>query len=314
MKRPLERSMSKAENDLRVNLAKFQKVLKTIAMLKGGRWKIKQLAESVDVSISSAYRYIELLEHSGFYIEKDFHDRYFIVTTDDDPIQSQFSLEEVTMLRTLIQVDPNHPLKDSIFKKLSLHSEIDSMPRLFLKAHLGNLVEQLSHAMRDKHQVILKNYHSANSSEVRDRHIEPIHFGDNYGTIVALDLHDKKCKLFKLDRIGEVAETHKVYTHQYLHEQRSSDMFGLTSANTISVKLILTLRAFLLLREEFPMAQAYLKAENNCYTFHGPVAAFTGIGRFVMGLMDEIKIIEPQAFKEYVNSKVAVDCKCERCV
>lgn len=260
--------------------------------------------ERLDLSKSSIYRYLELLEDAGFYIEKDFHDRYFIVTTDDDPLQAQFSIEEMTVMRTFIQANADHPLTSSILKKLSLHSEIDTMPRLFLKAHLGNLVEQLTRALQDKHQVILKNYHSANSNEVRDRRVEPIHFGDNYGTIVALDLDDNTCKQFKLDRIGEVVETHNAFTHQHLHEQRSSDAFGLAGKTSTLVTLALTLRAFLLLREEFPTAQAYLKANNNMYTFHGPVANFAGIGRFVMGLIDEIDIVEPATFREYVVGKV----------
>lgn len=308
MSKTLTRTETKAQKDQRVNLAKLQKVFKIIAMLKGGHWTAKQLAESLDVNISSIYRYIDLLEASGFYIEKDFHSRYFMVTTDDDPIQAQFSFEEMSMMRSLLQADANHPLKSSILKKLSLHSEMDSMPRIFLKAHLGHLVEQLTHAIRDKHQVILKNYHSANASEVRDRHVEPIHFGDNYGTIVALDLDDKTCKQFKLDRIGEIIETHKSCTHQHLHEQRTTDMFGLAGKASINIKLIVSLRAFLLLREEFPTAQAYLTTDNNTYVFHGPVANFAGIGRFVMGLLDEIEIVEPVEFRKYVGEKVGGFC------
>jgi hypothetical protein len=59
------------------------------------------------------------------------------------------------------------------------------------------------------------------------------------------------------------------------------------------------------MREEHPMALPYLnKAKNNkLYTFSGPVANFAGIARFVMGLYDEIKIVGPKEFKEYVREK-----------
>jgi hypothetical protein len=36
------------------------------------------------------------------------------------------------------------------------------------------------------------------------------------------------------------------------------------------------------------------------------VANYCGIGRFVMGLADEIKIVGPEDFKEYVKEKVKV--------
>jgi hypothetical protein len=47
----------------------------------------------------------------------------------------------------------------------------------------------------------------------------------------------------------------------------------------------------------------YLKTENKQYTFHGP-AHYPGIGRFVMGLLDEIEIVGPDEFKEYVVKKI----------
>jgi proteasome accessory factor C len=293
-----------AKEDKSLPHSRLLKLFQIISVLKAGRWTIKQLVERFDTSKSSLYRYLELLEEAGFYIEKDFHDRYFIVTTDDDPMQSQFSIEEMSMMRALIQADANGPLKSAVLKKLSMHSELDSMPRLFLKAHLGNLVEQLNHAMRNKHQVTLRHYHSANSNEVRDRVIEPIHFGDNYGNIVGLDVEDQQCKQFKLDRIGEVVESHKTFVYESLHEQRTADIFGLAGDNVMWITLHLSLRAYLLLREEYPLALPYLKSENEKYIFHGPVVNFGGIGRFVMGLFDEIEITAPAEFKEYVNHKL----------
>jgi proteasome accessory factor C len=285
-------------------LVKLLKLFQLIAILKSGRWTIKQLVDRFDSSKSSMYRYLELLAEAGFCLEKDAHDRYAIITTDDDPLQSQFTQEEMGMLRTLLQTDTHHPLTASVLKKLSFHSELDSMPRLFLKAHLGNLVAQLNTAMRSRHQVILKNYHSANSNEVRDRLVEPIHFGDNYSTIIALDTNEKICKQFKLDRISAIVETHTPFMHEQLHEQKNSDSFGFAGNTTAWITLHLSARAYLLLREEHPLALTYLKHENDTYIFHGPVAHYSGIGRFVLGLIDEIKIIAPEEFKEYVKGKV----------
>lgn len=293
------------ERDAALPLAKLSRLFQIIAALKAGRWTIRQLVERFDSSKSSMYRYLELLEDAGFYIDKDFHDRYFIVTTDDDPMQAQFSMEEMAMMRTLIQADANHPLKSSLLKKLSLNSEIDGMPRLFMKAHLGNLVEQITHAMRCRHRVVLKNYHSANSQAMRDRLVECIHFGDNYGTIIALDCDDLVCKQFKLDRIGEVIETHKPFEHEALHEQKTSDIFGIAGNTTYYVTLRLSVRASLLLREEFPASIPYLTPIDNGYEFTGPVANFNGVGRFVLGLPDEVEVAGPEEFKAYVNEKIS---------
>ncbi len=259
--------------------------------------------ERFDCGKSTIYRYLELLEEAGFCVEKDFHKRYFVLTTEDDPVQAQFTVEEMSMVRSLILTDAHHPLAASVLKKLSLRSELDTMPQLFLKAHLGNLVEQLTHAMRNQHQVILKNYHSANRDVVRDRLVEPFSFGPNFGTLLALDAEEKTCRQFKLDRIGEVVETHKAWQHRALHQSPEYDAFGLSGNTWMNVTLKLTARAYLLLREEYPMTLPCLKAENETYTFSGPVASYAGIGRFVMGLMDEVAIVSPEEFKVYVRGK-----------
>ncbi len=286
--------------------AKFLKLFQLIAILKAGRWTIKQLTVRFDSAKSSIYRYLEMLDEAGFCVEKDFHHRYFMITTDDDPVQAQFTLEETAMLRALILADAQNPLKSSVLKKLSLNSELDAMPQLFLKAHLGNLVEQLTQAIRNQHQVTIKKYHSANSKLVRDRLVEPIQFGPNYGTLMALDVKGKICKQFKLDRMGEVIETHKPFRYKDLHKPPSCDLFGLTGKTITTVTLQLNARAYLLLREEYPQAIPYLsRSKNNkAYMFTGPVASYAGIGRFVMGLMDEIEIVGPEEFKEYVRKKV----------
>lgn len=284
--------------------SKLLMIFQLLAVLRAGRWTIKQLMERFDYGKSTIYRYLELLEEAGFCVEKDFHKRYFVTTTEDDPIQSQFTVEETSLVRSLLQADMNNPLKQSVLKKLSLNSELDALPQLFLKAHLGNLVEQLTHALRNQHQVILKNYHSANSNAVGDRLVEPIQFGPNYGTLMALDVNEKVCKQFKLDRIGEVVETHKTFQHKKLHQPLTTDIFGLSGKTQTTVTLHLTARAYLLLREEYPMALPYLKQEKATYIFHGSVASFAGIGRFAMGLLDEIEIVGPDEFREYVVNKV----------
>lgn len=287
--------------------AKLLRLFQIIAVLKAGHWTIRQLAERFDTSERTIYRYINLLEEVDFLIEKDFDNRYFIITSEDDPSQSQFSVEELRLMKKLIQsgTDDN-PLKNLLLKKLSLNSEIDSMPRLFLKARLGKFVDQLAEAIRNKQQVVLKNYHSAHSNEIRDRLVEPIHFGDNYQSIMALDTADKVCKQFKLDRIGEVIAFNRSFIHESLHQKNATDIFGFTGDASTWVILELSLRAYLLLREEYPLALPYLTKEEGHYLFHGPVATFEGVGRFTLGLIDEIRIKSPESFISFLKQKLSL--------
>ena len=281
------------------------RLFQIIAVLKSGHWTIKQLADRFDTSERTIYRYINLLEEVDFLLEKDFENRFFIITTEDDPSQAQFSIEETKLIKKLIQTGAqDNPLKSTLLKKLSLNSEIDSMPRLFLKVRLGQFVDQLAESIRNKNQVVLKNYHSANSNEIRDRLVEPIHFGDNYQSIIALDTQDKICKQFKLDRIGEIIEVQTKYQHEDLHKKNQTDIFGFTGDSNTWITLHLSLRAYLLLREEYPLSISFTERTEDGYHFHGPVSNLDGIGRFVLGLMDEIQIKGPDLFKDFIESKL----------
>jgi proteasome accessory factor C len=285
--------------------AKLLRLFQIIAVLKSGHWTIKQMADRFDTSERTIYRYLKLLEEVDFLIEKDFDNRYFIITSEDDPTQSQFSVEETRLIKKLILAGGNdNPLKNLLLKKLSLNSEIDSMPRLFLKARLGKFVDQLAESIKDKEQVVLKNYHSANSNEIRDRLVEPIHFGDNYQSIIALDTGDKICKQFKLDRIGEIVELKKKFEFEDMHQKNLTDIFGMTGDSISWATLHLSLRAYLLMREEHPLSIPYIEKTEDGYVFHGPFSNFEGISRFILGLIDEIRIQHPPSLKEFVERKI----------
>ncbi|HEY0652566.1 MAG TPA: WYL domain-containing protein [Chryseosolibacter sp.] len=291
-----------AKKDSIIPQAKLLRLFQIIAVLKSGHWTIKQLAERFDTSERTIYRYINLLEEVEFLIEKDFDNRYFIVTSEDDPSQSQFSMEETKLIKKLIQSGAgDNPLKNLLLKKLALNSEIDSVPRLFVKARLGKFVDVLAEAIKEKKQVVLKNYHSAHSNEIRDRIVEPIHFGDNYQSVIALDTNDKASKQFKLDRIGEILETDKKFQFESQHQKNQSDIFGFNGDANEWISLSLGMRAYLLLREEYPLSVPFIEKREKDYYFHAPVAGFVGAGRFVLGLMDDLTVIGPDSFKQYLQ-------------
>jgi predicted DNA-binding transcriptional regulator YafY len=59
-----------------------------------------------------------------------------------------------------------------------------------------------------------------------------------------------------------------------------------------------------LLIEEYPLAEKHIKRKNdNSYVFETEVAGFEGIGRFALGLIDEITIHHPESLKTYIKEK-----------
>lgn len=294
-----------ADDDSPIPQAKILRVFKLIALLKSGHYTIAQLAARLDMNRRSIYRYLKLLEAIDFNVDKDFHDRYFIFSSGDEPEKSEFTIEEMNVLKQLVKSEiSRNALKASLLKKLSLHSEMDSMPALIIKSRNGKMVELLSTAIKNKKQVLLANYHSANSSDVRDRLIEPIGFGDDYQTVLALDVKDKTCKQFKLERIGDVVVRAEDFLFEKFHEKNTPDLFGMTGPTTTLITLKLKMRAYLLLREEYPQSIPYLeKLDDGDYQFYGPVKSFEGASRFVLGLAGDLTMVGPKEFKEFVREK-----------
>ncbi len=286
---------------------KLLRLFQIISVLKTGRWSIKSLAERFDTSERTIYRYVKLLEEVELLIEKDFDGKYFIHSSADELGNSEFTIEEMKLIKKLIQTEvDNNPLKELLLKKLSLNSELDKVPNLIVHARRGKLVEALATALKEKKQVVLQNYHSANSSEITDRLVEPIEFGDNYQTIIAFDTKDKKSKQFKIDRIGDVIHSEKSFKYEAQHTRTTSDIFGMTGGKSTWVTLNLKMRSYLLLREEHPMSIPFIeKKEDGYYQFHGPVHNFVGIGRFVLGLLDETQVVGPAEFKKYIKDKIS---------
>lgn len=289
--------------------AKILRVFQLIGLLKGGGRTLDQLAQQLDTTTRTIYRYFKLLEEIGFLIDQDFHGRYFVHREEGESPEDRFTLEEVSILRQLIQSGASgHPLRGPLLKKLAFHSEAKDVPEQFLKLRVAKMFRTLSEAVEEKSQVVLKNYHSANSQEITDRLVEPFQFGEGFQSVLALDTKDKQCKYFKLERIGEVVILQKPYKFGKLHKKSSTDIFGISGRKEIWITLRLSLRAYVLMREEFPLSQPYLEKEETeegkSYIFNGPVLHFKGVGRFVMGLCDEVQVMGPPEFKSFVKEKL----------
>lgn len=289
---------------------KLYRLLKLMAMLKlaGGK-TIKSLAELLEVSTRTVYRYLELLESVGIPVDsKPGSDRWFMVTPDDDNHGAGFSLEETTLLRDLVMAGAHHhPLRDGILQKLYLQSELKPLAENLVNARVNIMLDKLVKAIKEERQIILKNYHSAHSGEVKDYRVEPFDFTENYHTVQAYDVSDAISKQFKLERISEVLLLDKRQKFRNRHEQMTTDVFGCSGQNPVTITLELSLRAYLLLREEFPRSLPYISRdeESGKYIFYGAVNGFEGAGRFVLGLIDEIEIKSPEAFRDFVGRKVA---------
>jgi proteasome accessory factor C len=287
---------------------KILRVLKLISLLKCDHGRtIMNLAEQLEVTERTIYRYLDLLAALGIDVDTTFTgNRKFIPDFEGTDLDVSFSIEESLLLRDLVLSGTNNEvLKSTILQKLYINSELGPISESLINGRINLLKTKLARAIQQEKQVILKSYHSLNSGEIKDYKVEPFHFTENYSSVIAYDVGAKMVKQFKLSRMSEVIMLDKGHVHLEEHQLKTTDAFNFTGDSSYHVKLKLSFQAYLLLREEYPKTIPYLiKDENGAYIFIGKVNHLYGIGRFVLGMLDEIVVVEPVELKEYIKEKL----------
>lgn len=268
----------------------------------------KQLAADYDVSIRTIERYFILLENLGFIINKK-GEYYKIQAFDKATLQHEnlfvFSLEEATEIKNaLINQDINGPLKRSLLDKLYAISEIDDVANTLSQLSIPKKISTISEAIKKEHQVVLKNYQSINSKTIKNRLVEPIKFQNYYESLTAFDVGSKQTKQFKINRIAEVENLYKSWEFKAIHKAIKIDLFGISSNKVYPLKLELSTRAMHLLQEEFPDAFPYIIKTKKVNFLQTKIMGLEGVGRFVMGLLTEIKVHQPKELNDYIQAKI----------
>lgn len=289
------------------NQNKILRVFQLISLLKKQPTKsIKFLSGVLGSTERTIYRYFDLIKELGFDLQRDGFNRYYIVG-DKDPNDIEFTKEEASLLKELLLSSAkNSMLKDSILKKIYLNSEISIQGNHILNAHLGKMVETLSNSIVNEQQVVLIKYHSANSQKISDRLVEPIGFTDNYSSLCAYEVETGENKFFNIERITDVNNSGVPQAHQDKHTIDKPDAFGFTEQNgeKFNIELKLSLRAYLLLKEEYPLVKTYIKenSKNNTYNLSIVVNNPKPITRFVFGLLDDVEVIGSKEYQSHLKS------------
>lgn len=289
---------------------KIERMLRLMKMMSGNtNYTIEELASKLGMSYRSVYRYIDTFKASGFVIEKLQKNVYKVGKMPRSHVDMSkliyFSEEEAYLVNSMIDgLHPTNQLKIDLKKKLSAIYSCTSIANYVHSEDTASNIQELEKAVREKKKVILKAYESANSKGVSDRFVEPFEFTTNCIDIWGYDLEKKECRVFKISRISSVVILENQWTNEDKHQKSKTDCFRMSSFKQTPVKLELSLRAKNLLLEEYPLAQADLKEIDGKWILDTMVSNMAGVGRFVIGLADEVKIIDSPALVEYIKAFV----------
>jgi proteasome accessory factor C len=288
------------------NQNKILRVLQLISLLKKEPAKsIRFLSGILESTDRTVYRYLDLVKELGFELKKDQNNKFLIIGNGDYETVS-FSNEEASLLRDLVlSTGKENKLKDSILQKIYLQSELALQGNHILKANLGNMVSKINTAISENKRVLLKSYHSINTQKISDRVIEPICLTDNYNSICGFEVETKMNKFYNIERITEVILLNEEQEFQNLHQLDEMDAFGFSKLNgeTFQVELTLTLKAYILLKEEYPKIEKYIIKDKNLDTYNLKIEVNNPkpITRFILGLKDDVEVTGSKSFLKHLS-------------
>lgn len=292
-----------------VDHRKIYRVFNLISRLRSPFGATKTaLARDFDVSERTIERYIVLLQDLGFDVTKQAN-RFRIECVGKHQVTPEdlivFSLEEAAAIKDAITNSPlRGPLQKSLLTKLYALTDIDEISDTLYRQNISKNISAIRRAIKSKEQLILKNYHSVSSSKTSDRLIEPIKFFSYYTYLLAFEVNSQMVKQFKIDRIEGVHAAGYSWQFEAKHGQTRIDAFGMSGTELIPVTLKLSTRAHHLMEEEFPDTVTDIHIVDDGAIYDGAVYSFEGIGRFIMGLLDEVVVVKPEGLKVYIDERI----------
>ena len=294
---------------------KIERLLRLMKMLTANvTYSVDDIAERLGMSRRTIYRYIDTFRDAGFLIKKsgdcirlDKESPHF----KDISQLVHFTEEEAAILKSAIEnIDDTNLLKQNLKRKLYSVYDNKLLADTVVKGKNATNVHSLLDAIEQKLQVILRRYQSGHGGKVSDRRVEPFAFTTNYVQVWCLDLADQSCKLFKTSRIGSVEILAEKWQHEEAHQEAFIDIFRMNGKERTRVQLELGMMSYNLLIEEYPLAERDIRPlDNNRWLLDTEVASMHGVGRFVAGLLDDIRIIDSPELQSHIDSYLKKYCK-----
>ena len=290
---------------------KVERLLRLMKLMTANvNYTVEDLAERLDTSYRSIYRYIDTFKNAGFVVHKleggvyklGKESRYF----KDISQLVHFTDEEAHIFNQLLEgLDDTNMLKQNLRRKLTTVYNSTAMAASIVKGKNAQNVNRLQEAIEGRRQVVLVDYASSHAGVTRNRVVEPFGFTTNYVQLWCYEPDSAMNKLFKVARIGSVEVLDAEWQHTERHEQGYIDIFRMTGFEQHSVKVRLGMLARNLLIEEYPLAERDITPiDATHWLLDTKVCNYRGVGRFVMGLLDDVEIVESPEFEAYIDGLI----------
>ncbi len=272
-------------------------------------YTIPELSERLDISKRSIFRYLDSFRKAHFAVIKKSPNTHKLLRMPVRRIDLSelvhISEEEAHILHALLAaLSGDSQVLINLEQKISALFDATSVTEIIGNRRAAEHIMRLKEAMDEKMQVKLRNYESGNTESVSDRIIEPIRFSSNYTDVYAYETSSGQIKTFKIARIGSVEVLMRDWQYEDKHEVIEPDCFRMNGKQFFNVTLRMTLKAKNLLIEEYPLSLKDVIQKGGYWYLKTEVKDLAGVGRFYLGLSDQISIVDSPELTEYVKRHI----------
>ena len=280
-----------------------------LLLTENHRYTAVEICEKMGISRRNFYYYLDFFRDAGFVVEN--HRPYYRIDKDSPFFRKLFETihftedEAITLRRILDRIGDDDLQVRRLRQKLDKLYDLDILNNPQMREQMAHNVSSLYEAIKQKRCVMLKGYSSPHSNTERDRIVEPFLFMNGNNEIRCYEPSSAMNKTFKISRMQEVVLLDLLWENEAQHRQLYTDIFMFSDEQQLPISLRMGRLSSRLLTEEYPQAERYVVQEDaSHWRLEVDVCSYVGIGRFVLGLFDDIEVLGDDGFRKYLAGKI----------
>lgn len=282
--------------------------LRLITLLAQGRFlTVSEMADRTGLHPRTVYRNLVRFPDVGLPLEK--RGRRYRLSPEAPFLEAvsarlHFSPDEVvTLAQILTSVKTRSAQVTRLREKLArIHDGGVLIPH-DVDETAGANIRAVFEAIRKQRVVLLRGYASPHSRRKRDRIVEPYSFLPGNREVRCYEVSSEMNKTFNLSRADEVVLLDLRWDHADRHKPLYVDLFHFSGEERTRIRLRLGLLAKSVLLEEYPQADAFLSpTDSEHWLLDAEFCSMKGVGRFVLGLMEDIEVVDSPDFEHYLRT------------
>lgn len=294
------------------NNSKTNQLFRLIMLLSRGRYLTpKIIAEELGIDGRTIYRYIDEIKDSPFFkIEQRGKgirlspESLFLTSIMNSMYLSEEEAQALVQL--LGDTDPFNQAFVSLKRKAhnvisNYVAPISTDADVILAENTG----RIQSAIDNQRLCLLRGYTSLHSETKTDRLVEPFLFLGNKNDVRCYELSSQMNKTFKVSRCDAVEVLDVSWQFGHRHKQMYTDIFHFSDETKTRVRLLLGTRSKTIFVEEHPEAEKFLIPHpDGRWMLDADFCSMKGIGRFYLGLFEDIEIVDSPEFSQYLTERI----------